>query len=296
MHRNRIALTAALCLLVAAPAALGQSLNDRIRDYNRRNGAVTSPVTSTVGSRRTIELSMRQIIQEVNIEAVPAKQAFQWWSLTTGVPLVMNWSALEVEGVDANTLITLRLRSVPADQLLRLMLQRVTPELTTLMYNTTPWYTEVMTRRQALKRSVVRVYVIEDLLLTIPRFENTQEFDLNSALSNTSSGGSAGPGVAQSSTSIFDKDQRDREPVKSKEERGEDLAQIIRDTIEPTIWIGNGGEYGSVRYFSGRLIVSAPEFVHQQIGIPSVSGTRAARRGSAYRGPSMRGVAGVADR
>ena len=47
-----------------------------------------------------------------------------------------------------------------------------------------------MTKEQANKESVVRVYDIQDLISRIPNFKGP-EFDLNQALSNTSSGGSS---------------------------------------------------------------------------------------------------------
>jgi hypothetical protein len=62
-----------------------------------------------------------------------------------------------------------------------------------------------------------------------------------------------------------------------------DIAQLIRDTIEPDIWLENGGQYGTIRYYDGRLIVSAAPFVQRQIG-SSVPG----RQGYSSRQISVR--------
>lgn len=286
-RRHLIAMTVVATILPAAVQA--QSPQDRIR-----NTGQAQPVQTLPGQRVNPEFRLREVVQAVELEGVPAQRAFEWWSLTTGVPLVINWEALEAAGVDRNEPITLRLRTVPAGQLLALMMRKITPELSTLIYQTTPWYVELLTREQALKRTVVRVYVIDDLLMEIPRFTQAPEFDLNSALSNTSSGGSAGAGVAQASTSIFDDEDDDKEEVKTKAERGLDIAELIMDTIEPDIWVDRGGQYASVRYFAGRLIVSAPLFVHDQIGIPAAGGS-ALGPGRAAAGMRMKGVAGVGD-
>ena len=31
-------------------------------------------------------------------------------------------------------------------------------------------------------------------------------------------------------------------------------------------WINNGGEYATIKYFDGALIVRAPDYIHRQIG------------------------------
>ena len=52
-------------------------------------------------------------------------------------------------------------------------------------------------------------------------------------------------------------------------ERGEELAKLIRTTIEPDIWSEGGGPAEcSVTYHDGMLIVRAPQYVQNQIGTP----------------------------
>lgn len=47
----------------------------------------------------------------------------------------------------------------------------------------------------------------------------------------------------------------------------DDLIAIIMDTIEPNVWDQNGGT-ASIRYFQGRLIITAPRRIHELIGGP----------------------------
>ncbi len=71
------------------------------------------------------------------------------------------------------------------------------------------------------------------------------------------------------------------------QERGEALAETIRQTVEPTLWRENGGDVATVRFRSGRLIVRAPGYVHAQIaggtldGRPGQTTPRPARASSA---------------
>ncbi len=131
-----------------------------------------------------------------------------------------------------------------------------------------------MTKRQANMRPVLRVYDVSDMVMRIPNFTNAPRLDLNEALSNTNSGGSGGTGGGGGSSGLFTDEDETEEDVPTKQENGEDLADLIRNTIEPEIWQANGGAYASVRYYDGRLIVNAPMYVHQQIGIPQVRAYR----------------------
>ena len=38
------------------------------------------------------------------------------------------------------------------------------------------------------------------------------------------------------------------------------------EIVEPDGWADNGGEWGTIRYYQGTLIVRAPDFMHRQIG------------------------------
>ena len=36
--------------------------------------------------------------------------------------------------------------------------------------------------------------------------------------------------------------------------------------MEPDAWDINGGEYATIRYYQGTLIIRAPDYIHRQIG------------------------------
>jgi len=208
---------------------------------------------------------MRSSVERALLEEVPARQAFDWWSNITGISLVVNGRQLELIGVDGDAPINIGLHQVTAAQLLGLMLDQITID-EPLLYETTEHYVLVTTRDAALRNTVVRVYPIDDLLMEVPDFDDAPTFDLQSALSNTNSGGGAAGGGG--SDNIFGDFENDEEPRKTRTERGEEIAQLIRDTIEPDIWIENGGLYASIKYFDGKLIVNAPRFVQGHVGNP----------------------------
>ncbi len=272
---KRVLVLACLTLLtlgVLATDARAQRLQDRIdavREQRREAARQAEPQPEV---SLQIPRKMSTIIDEVFLDQATATDAFNWWSTTTDIPLIIDWNAMEQEGIDPEQPITLDLKTVPARLLLDVLMRQASPDID-LIYEATPWYVQVMTKRQANRHPVLRVYDVADMVMQIPNFTNAPSFDLSQALSNTNSGGGSGGGGGGGGSSGLFSDNNDNEASDqpTKNESGQSLADTIRETIEPDIWQANGGLFSSVRYYNGRLIVNAPMYVHRQIGIPVVS-------------------------
>lgn len=248
-------------------ATWGQSLQQRIDDLRQRQ---RMQAQQSAMERVNIQARLRDLVDPVDIQDAPVRTALQWYSATTGIPVVVDWRSLENEGIDPERRISLQMRHIPAGQLLALIMRMASPDefAATLMYETTPWYVQVMTKRQADRMLITRVYEVGDLLVDIPNFTNAPEFDLNSALSNTNSGGSTGR--SGSGSSLLRDETRDPEQDLTRQERMQQLADLIRDTIEPDVWVENGGS-ATIRFMGTRLVVSAPRYVHAKIGVPVIA-------------------------
>jgi hypothetical protein len=268
-----VTLTAAIALMLApAGPVLGQSLQDRIDHLRHQRLAEQNDrarqndrTAQTTQRRLTTRQRMRQIIRRVELDQVPARNALQWWSEQTGLALVVNWPALQDAGLSADTPIQLRLRFAPARDALRLILKQLARGQAQLIQNVTPWYVEIITRRQANRRPQLHLYDVRDLLMQIPNFNNAPQFDLRNALE-----GRSRDDRGQSDDGLFGDDENDDQRVgKSKAQRAEELVTLITETVEPDLWKRNGGRHASIRYFRGMLIVNAPHYVHKQIGTPT---------------------------
>lgn len=290
MKYRPLAVTAALSLAVVLPVQ-AQSRQDRVDQISdllataaQADRADRGRSAAEAERTATPRQLMRATLTDVRLDEVPARMALEMWSLQTDVPIVINWPALENAGVDTEQPVTLNLRAVPAEQALELILRQMHPDpigTDALLFEVTEWYVQIQTKEQALRNSTTKMYFIGDLLMDIPDFEGPN-FDLNEALSNTNSGGSGNGGGGGGQQGLFDEDDNDADEVTlTREERAEQIADIVRDTIEPEIWEANGGEYASVRYYRGMLVVKAPQYVHDQIGVPtSTETTRRTARSS----------------
>lgn len=284
MKRSTVVCATAFLLTLGPGLVWGQSFEERlerVRQQRMAEQARAARAMAEAGVQQEdlrIEEKLRVVLRQVNFEEVTARQALDWWSRTTQVPLVINWAAMELQGISAETPVSITLDHVPANQLLHLILKLVAPDVP-MIVETTPWYVQIMTKEQANEIRVVRIYEVNDMLMRIPNFKGPQ-FDLENALdsSRTGSGsGRSGSGSGSSSGGrLFQEDEdQNREPEPTKKERGEELVRLIQDTIEPEVWDTYGGS-SSIRYYEGKLIVNAPMYVHRQIGMPTVGGRRSA--------------------
>lgn len=262
-NRHPVAWLLALVVVASGSAAWGQSLSERIADYKKRKQSRQQTRTSQDRTRANVlARNMNRVIGPIELNGVPAREAFEWWSKATRVPLVINWNALENEGIDPATPIRLKLKLAGASTVLRLMMEQTAQDEQPLVYRITPWYLQIISRHEALRHSVTRSYYIGDLLVRLRSFRNAPSLGTGSSSNNDNDDNNS----SSSNNDSSDDDDDDSENSLSTLARADQIAQLIRDTVEPDIWLANGGEHASISYFQQKLIVRAPMFVHRQIG------------------------------
>ena len=269
----------AAAVLAPCSVARAQSLSDRIGHYHKRQQSQqANRARQEQAQLRNVVRRLNSVIGPVDLDGVPAREAFTWWSRTTGVQLVINWNAMANEGIDPDTPIRLKVDRIGATTALELLLEQTAQDQQPLIHEVKPWYVRIMTRLAALRHPVTKVYYIGDLLIRIPNFNDAPSLGVSSSLGGDGDGGGSGNDNDNGNGDDDDDDER-----LSSADSAEQIAQLIRDTIEPDIWIANGGEFASITYFQQRLVVRAPMFVQRQIG--RVAGPGGARSSAgAYRG------------
>lgn len=287
MRTNRITagLFGMLTLAVSA-GAMGQTTQQRIAEV-RRNQEIQQFIQEQKASGGRVNTALARAVTDRQFGQLPARQAFDWLSTVTDLPIVIHWDRLAEEGVDAEQQVTLPLGpEMTGERALTMLVRQIAIE-GNLLWEPNAWYVEVLTKTQANQRSVVRTYPIGDLLMKAPNFDNAPAFDLSSITQGGSSGGGGGGGGSQ--TDLF-KDSDTEASSLSKPEQGARLAQIIRDTIEPDIWRANGGQYATITYWNEMLIIRAPAYVHRQIGGSTAVPNAAPARGFGNAGALGDGV------
>ncbi len=208
-------------------------------------------VTQHVSANRA--LSSR--LPEIKLGDVRLEDAIAFLQDTSGANIHVNWRALQTVKITRQTPVTLRMQSQTLRSLLKYLMMEVDGEALATFY-ADDGVIEITTRELADARLVTKVYPVHDLLLTIPDFTDAPSFSLQSP---QVSGGGAGQSLLGNTAAGQDNVQV------SKLARGERLVRLVQDTVQPEIWRENGGS-ASIRFFRGRLIVTAPRSVHEQIG------------------------------
>lgn len=210
--------------------------------------------------------ALDRVLPEMKFTGVTFGDAIDFVRDVAGVNIHVNWKALEQANVTADTPVNIRLRSVPLRKMLNLLLTEASGS-DTLTYFVDDGVVEITTRELADKKVYTRVYPVEELVMEIPDFSDAPNFNLQSITQQSSQsggGGSSGSGIFGSSGSTSNRD-RERATTMTREERGEQLVELIMETVRPEVWAANGGT-ATIRFFRGNLIVTAPRSVHDAIG------------------------------
>jgi hypothetical protein len=214
-----------------------------------------SSALTQVDAKRALGTEM----PEVKLAGARLEDAIQFLQDTSGANIHVNWRALETVNVTRETPVTLRMSPMPLRKLLKFVLTEADSAGLATFY-ADDGVIEVTTRDLADQRLVTKVYPVDDLLLTIPDFNDAPQFQLGGT--TAVSGGGGGGGSGQSLISGTNTQEQNQV---GKAARGTELVQLVMDTVQPEAWRENGGT-SSIRYFRGRLIITAPRSVHEQIG------------------------------
>ena len=226
-------------------------------------------------------------IHSLNVDGQPLSKVINYLRDMSGSNIVVNWKVLEGVGVDREAPITLNVRELPMRKLLQLALDQASPQ-TQLTFSVDSNVIQVTTQDDADKQMITRVYIVDDLVMVNPYANNTPprlnlQSLTNSGTSSFSGGGSGsgggggglggggsggggGGGSGGGGGGLFSGSSNSASASQpSAAQGGQDLADLIKSVIRPNIWTDNGGT-ATIRFFSGKLIVTAPESVQEAIG------------------------------
>ena len=210
-------------------------------------------------ANRTAQLALNRVVT-VNFDATNLGSIIDYIRDTTGANIAVNWPALELAGIDQDTLISITLARVPADQLLDLVLEQASAENfddDKAGYSIIRGIIQISTLSDLKTSTEVRIYDIRDLLVQVPNFEGS-DFDLDSALSDNTGGGGGGDSLFND-----DDDDEDEDNNATRDELIEEILELIQDTV------GNSDEWldedSTLRELNGNLIVKSTNNNHREI-------------------------------
>lgn len=283
---------AALAVVLALPfQAEAQSLQDRI-DAVREKRAAQDAAKHALTAEGAILQKLLYSSLSVDFDAVPVSDVFEYLKTVLDINLVIRSSDdLAGHGIDLKTPITLVVDEAPARAILAAVLEECS-QLEPCTWQLRAGALEVGTKERLSIASAqfVRVYPIDDLLYEPAKIQGSPSVGIinpggGSIPQGSGLGGHVGfgrrgwqggfyRGAYGSAGTAYGVDafpQPQRQTARDKEDKAQSIVDLIIDTIEPEAWIDNGGDWASITYRDGSLVVRAPDFIHRQInGYPPV--------------------------
>lgn len=268
-------------ILIASIAALtapafGQTLTERIAAIKKQRAAeqAAAQMTKELSAQAKLLQSLLYHKLTVNFDQTPARDVFDYLATALDINLIARYSDDTVaHGIDPDIPISLSIEDMYAVGVLELALEQCA-SVEGCTWQLRSGFIEVGTKERLSTPAAqeVRTYPIDELVFAPTRFNNAPSVGINHLYPGYGGygggyfggfsggyGGSLGPTRPASST-----DQR-------KAQRAQEIVNLITDTIEPNAWTVNGGDWATIRYRDGSLIVNAPDYIHRQIdGYPHV--------------------------
>lgn len=211
--------------------------------------------------RQTLARLMRPVTVELSEHRL--EDVVQFIGDVTQADITPLWiSDRNPVGLDPETQVTLTARDVTALQLLEMVLDKISGDAD---YDAATWqFTkyggfEFGPKERLNRRKRVEMYDINDMLMDVPDYDNAPEFDLNTVFQLGGQQGGGGGGASPFQDQGTDIDRRDRQ------DKIDDITELLITTVETEQWVDNGGEAATFREIRGSLFVNAPDYVHRQI-------------------------------
>lgn len=179
---------------------------------------------------------------------------------TTGIDIDVDWESLADIGVDPDTPVTLKLKSVQIDVLLDRVLAKVSDPTLPAGWAIQDGILTIASDEVLRLNTVLETYDIRDLIFVVPDFDNAPEFDLQSAIQQGRQGGGGGGGQ-----SPFSGGNQDPQDVTSREDRVTAIIELIQSNVDPDGWTALGGDTSSVTELNGNFIITTTPKNHRAI-------------------------------
>lgn len=186
---------------------------------------------------------------------------FDFVGKLTNVDMDVDWDSLREAGIDPDDPVTLKISKAPADVILDRVLDKVGDQYV----GGADWAVEngilvVASEATLRKRRTLVIYNILDLLLDVPNYTEAPQIDLQSVLQQSQGGGGGG------GQSPFRDDEDDEEVDRpTREEKVNNLIDIIVANVDTEGWDARGGTTGSIQELNGSLIITNTPKNHRAI-------------------------------
>lgn len=200
----------------------------------------------------------------VKFNESPLESVVGFLQAVTLLNIDIDWASLESLSVAREKPVTLNLTNVPIKTILDKVCEKVSPG--TDITQRVGWAVNdgvlTIAAEEALRKNTqLVIYDIRDLLIEVPQYTNTPQFDLSQVLSSSSQGGGGG---GQSPFQNQTQNQN-QDLGRNRDGRIDQIIQLIQENVDSEGWKDMGGTTGSIQRLDGSLIIVNTAKNHQAI-------------------------------
>lgn len=173
----------------------------------------------------------------------------------------VNWSSLELLSIDEQTPVQLNLNNVPVSVVLDRLVEKISDPLSPAGWAVQDGIVQIASDEALRRNTSLVIYDIRDLLIEIPDYQDSPDIDLDNVLQSSGGGGGGGGGQSPFDDAGGDDDDEERD----RQERIDQIIDIIQNNVDFEGWQDNGGDTGFIQELSGSLIIRNTPKNHRAI-------------------------------
>lgn len=233
----------------AAPSATDSAGTLRVQDGTLTLSPATRRATSPTSEAESLYQLYQTRLPEIRFDEIPFSDVVVFLRDVTKNNIVVNWRALEEEGIDPDSPVSLQLHDVTFEQMLRHLCRNVGGGATRLGFTTDAGAFVLSTEQSLATASRARAYNVAELIER--QSSATPAVGLEQVERGTLTlRPVSAPGAAPATM-----------PATGRSE----LIELIIEHIAPDTWRDTGGTLGTIRLYNGRLVVSTIDMYHLEI-------------------------------
>ena len=264
-----------------------QTLQERIEAVRQRRAAQEAAKRKLAPEAKILQALLYRKLA-VDFDKVPAADVFQYLRTVLEIDItVRSMDDTAGHGLDPKTPITIASEKVTALALLEAVLEECS-QLEPCTWQLRNGVLEVGTKERLSvdNAQIVRIYPIDDVVHRPAKVVGPPyEVGIINPWGGAGGYGGYGASIGFQSRGWYGgfgggtgtgygngaRPGTDRQTADERSDRVQQIIDLIMDTVEPDAWVENGGDWATINYQEGALIVRAPDFVHRQInGYPPV--------------------------
>lgn len=244
----------------------------------------TAPSTEVVDQDEALMRMLQETLIDADYDRIDFERVIDDLRQRFDLNIHVSWTQLEKIGVRRDERIEVKLKQVSLATLLGIVLREVSDPIDPLNYIVNNGILTISVGTMTREPTLLRMYDVTDLIesgYAIRRFANTPVLGLEltgrefiggelrreggggGGFGGGGGGGGAGGGGAGGGGIFFDpSDEADRRTVM---ERLQEIVDLILESVDPNLWIDNGGDTASIQAFETTLLIRHTLRGHQKV-------------------------------